>query len=65
MLFRDTNGNLFNIKRKDFYSESDYYNKIMDIKGYRLLDIIENSDSSESFIFEKMNELMRGAVFSK
>ena len=65
MLFRDIEGNLLNIKRKDFYNESDYYNKIMDIKGYRLLDVIEDSDNSDCFIFEKMNELMRGVVVSK
>ena len=64
MLFRDKEGNLLNIKRKDFNTETDYYNKILDVKGERLLDIIDDY-SGDSFIFEKMSELIRGAIVSK
>lgn len=64
MLFRDKDGNLLNIKRKDFYRESDYYNKILNLKGHRLLDLVDEY-GSEQFIFEKMNELMNGCLVSK
>lgn len=64
MIFRDKDGELINIKRKNYYSESDYYNKIIDLKGYRILDSLEKY-SENDYIFEKMNQLMSGAVSSK
>lgn len=57
MIFRDKQGNLINIARKDYNNESSYYSKILDVKGCQLLDIIDNKDYSDE-IFEKINKLL-------
>ncbi len=52
MIFRDKNGELVEIKRNDFYNDSEYYKKIVEIKGLKLFD--ENHDN----MFQKMNDLI-------
>lgn len=63
MIFRDKDGNLLNINRKSYYTESEYYNKLLDLKGYRILDLVDEYNT-DNLIFEKMNELMRGTISS-
>jgi len=57
MIFRDKQGNLINIRRKDYNNESSYYNKILDIKSCQLLDILDNKDYNDE-LFEKINKLI-------
>ena len=57
MIFRDKLGNLINIKRKDYNNETSYYNKILDIKGYQVLDIIDSQEYNDE-IFEKISQLI-------
>jgi len=60
MIFRDKNGDLAEIKRKDFYNDSSYYKKIIELKGYNITEV-----NDEDLIFEKINELIGRTITSK
>jgi hypothetical protein len=55
MIFRDKNGELVDIKRSDFYNDSEYYTKMMELKGLKLFS---RNDNNNDCMFEKMNELI-------
>lgn len=62
MIFRDKNGDLAEVKRKDFYNDSSYYKKIMELKGYNITQVNNNHHDS---IFEKINGLIGRTITSK
>lgn len=52
MLFRDLNGNIIQINKNEFITDSDYYKKIASIYGFDVSPKIDKKENSKNKILD-------------